>query len=123
MLVADCHGFPVGQVWIDFRAEAGRCAGYIWAFRVISWMQRLGLGTHLVEAAEATIMEHRFPAAVLTIDPENTRARRFFNRMGYHAEKRRIDEYSYVTPEGERVEVRKERLLYRKELNTSGGGP
>ena len=52
MLVADMHGFPVGQAWIDLTKRQSERVGYIWAVRVFPFLRGLGVGTRLMESAE-----------------------------------------------------------------------
>lgn len=88
MLLADVGGFPVGRVFIDFRRQAGslrarRKQGYLYAFRVLEPFRGRGIGTHLLQSAEAILEGRGYQVAVLSVAKDNMRVRCFYERMGY----------------------------------------
>ncbi len=88
MLLADMNGFPVGQVFIDFHAQAAsvrarRKQGYLYALRVLEPFRGRGIGTRLLQSAEAILKGRGYQVAVISVAKDNVRALRFYERMGY----------------------------------------
>lgn len=83
MVVAEFHGELVGQVWVDLRRCAASSAGYVWALRVIPWLQGCGLGTRLLQTAERLIRTLGYAQAELDVNHRNRRARELYERLGY----------------------------------------
>ncbi len=83
MLVADLNGFPVGQVWIDFRIGNVEDGASLWAVRVLPPLRRLGIGERLMRAAEAAAWRRGETVTSLTVERRNVDARRFYERLGY----------------------------------------
>lgn len=119
MLVADARGFPVGQTWIDF-AAAGPGAGLLWAVRVIPWMQGLGVGGRLLEAAETLLRARGAVRAVLGVETENVDARRLYERRGYVVVDRTRGTWTYTDPDGTHVLVPTEQWVLQKTLGDDG---
>lgn len=82
-LVAEANGHAVGQAWVDVRGGDGEGVGVIWAVRVLPALQRKGIGTRLVAAAEAALAERGIGAAELQVERSNVAARRLYERLGY----------------------------------------
>jgi len=116
MLVADLNGFAIGQVWIDLMLKPDLKSGSIWALRVIPCLQRLGVGTLLVGAAEEAIRRHGFHTAEIGADMDNPGARRLYERLGYGVVSTWSGEYSYTTPEGIVIRGDSEQWILRKSL-------
>lgn len=116
MLVADLNGFPIGQVWIDLVVKPDAETGAIWALRVIPCLQRLGVGTLLIAAAEDAIRSHGFHTAEIGADMDNPGARRLYERLGYAVVSTWSGEYSYTTPEGILIRGDSEQWILRKSL-------
>ena len=83
MLVATANNMPCGQVWLDLARRHMDGVGYIWAVRVFSCLQNLGIGARLMRAAEELLAGHGFEHAELTVELRNISARRFYERLGY----------------------------------------
>ena len=83
MLVADANGVPCGQVWLDLARHNMDAVGYIWAVRVLSCLQNLGIGKRLMLAAEELLVSRGFEHAEMTVEHRNVAARRFYERLGY----------------------------------------
>lgn len=83
MLVADLNGFPVGQVWIDFRPGRAEDGASLWAVRVLPPLRRLGIGQRLMRAAEVLARDRGLAVTSLTVERRNTEARKLYERLGY----------------------------------------
>jgi GNAT superfamily N-acetyltransferase len=81
MLVAQVNHEPSGQLWVDLAQRVD--TGVIWAVRVLPCLQRRGLGTRLLDAAEAMLLERGIAQAELTVEIDNPRARHLYERLGY----------------------------------------
>jgi len=83
MLVAEVGGEASGQLWIDLQRRRAEGAGELWAVRVLPCLQGQGIATRLVAAAEQALRARGFRAAALTVEIDNPRARRLYERLGY----------------------------------------
>jgi GNAT superfamily N-acetyltransferase len=87
MLVADFNGFPIGQVFLQLHSrrptpdQTPRL--YIYALRVLDPFQRLGVGTALLNAAEAYAHEKRYGWSTIAAGKDNPAARRMYEKRGY----------------------------------------
>ena len=90
MWVADLSGYGLtGQVFVqmdsEYRPELanGKTWAYVHAFRVRPLFRNAGLGTLLMEAAEADLLERNYKIVILTVAKDNPAARRLYERLGY----------------------------------------
>lgn len=90
MWVADLTGYGlVGQVFVqlnsDYRPELanGKTRAYVHAFRVRPLFRNAGLGTLLMQAAEADLLARNYKTVVLAVARDNPAARRLYERLGY----------------------------------------
>jgi CelD/BcsL family acetyltransferase involved in cellulose biosynthesis/ribosomal protein S18 acetylase RimI-like enzyme len=81
MLVAEVNGETSGQLWIAFHPAQG--VGEIWALRVLPCLQRKGIGTRMLAAAEALLRERGFARVELAVEVDNAGAHRLYERLGY----------------------------------------
>ncbi|MBZ0298972.1 MAG: GNAT family N-acetyltransferase [Anaerolineae bacterium] len=115
-LVADLNGFPVGQVWVDFVRQAEAGVGVIWALRVLEPLQNLGIGSHLIRAAESAITARRLRTAEIAVSVENLAARRLYERLGYRVIRAQDERWSYATLDGVLHPVEEREWILRKTL-------
>jgi ribosomal protein S18 acetylase RimI-like enzyme len=88
MLVAVTGGEIVGQIFIqltsaEMRYADGVSRAYLYSLRVRAEWQGRGLGTRLIEAAEAALRARGFTLAVIAAGKENPRAEQLYRRLGY----------------------------------------
>lgn len=83
MLVVEANGEPSGQLWIDLSRRRRDATGVIWAVRVLPCLQRLGIGTRLMDTAEAILRRDGFERSEVTVELDNEGARRLYERLGY----------------------------------------
>jgi ribosomal protein S18 acetylase RimI-like enzyme len=83
LLLADCNGFPIAQVFIDFARKGNEDTAALWAVRTFPPLQGAGIGGRMLEAAEAAIGRRGFSNAELGVERENGDALRFYERHGW----------------------------------------
>jgi ribosomal protein S18 acetylase RimI-like enzyme len=75
------NGFPVSIGGIDY--EAHERAGALWQLSTHEALRSLGLGTRLIDQAEARVRQRGFARAVMGVEVDNIRARALYERLGY----------------------------------------
>ena len=110
MWVAERHGFPGGQIWLDLRRNL------LWAARVFWPLQGCGIGRYLTRTAEAALSARGRTRASVTVEEDNSSALRFWIREGYHLTGRVTERWSYDTPDGVHVDAVQDQQLLEKEL-------
>jgi ribosomal protein S18 acetylase RimI-like enzyme len=117
MLVADLHGFPIGQAWIDLTKRQAEAVGYIWAVRVFPFLRNMGIGTLLMRAAERVLSGRAISVAEVGVEQSNPQARRLYERLGYTMYTQLTEEYGYTTPEGVHTRQVVDQWILRKRLD------
>jgi GNAT superfamily N-acetyltransferase len=102
-LVAEADTQIIGQVWVDLAHLADEWMGLIVALFVVPTMQNLGLGTRLLQQAEAAMRERGLLAAEVSIEKKNLKARHLYARLGYEIVDARVKPWTRTTADG-RVE-------------------
>jgi ribosomal protein S18 acetylase RimI-like enzyme len=74
-------GAPVAKGAIDYRLEPG--AGVIHQLATHPDVRGLGIGTRMIEAAEARIRTRGLTTAFLSVEHDNPRAKALYVRLGY----------------------------------------
>jgi ribosomal protein S18 acetylase RimI-like enzyme len=83
MLVAEANGEPSGQLWVDLERRKLERVGVVWAVRVLPCLQGLGIGTRLLDAAEALLLDLGFAWCELSVETDNPAGRAYYQRLGY----------------------------------------
>ena len=83
ILVADANGEVSAQAWIDLARADSDSTAVVWAVRVMPCLQNLGIGTRMLAAAEDVARERRLRFCELSVDRDNERAARLYERLGY----------------------------------------
>ncbi|HEY0454828.1 MAG TPA: GNAT family N-acetyltransferase [Verrucomicrobiae bacterium] len=122
MLVAEANTLPVAQAWIDLLKRKEESAGFIWAVRVIPWLQNLGIGAKMMAAAEQVCARRGLAFAELGVEKENHEAKRFYERQGYRLVGSLKEEYSYTTPDNRSITVPLDEWILRKPLSQHPDG-
>jgi ribosomal protein S18 acetylase RimI-like enzyme len=101
LLLADYNDLIVGQIFIllntvtaDPRPQP--YTGYLYSFRVKSDFRNQGIGSSLIENAEAVLMERSFRRVLIGVAKENHDARRLYQRHGYKVVADDPGEWSFV---------------------------
>ncbi|SHN46401.1 GNAT family N-acetyltransferase [Cryptosporangium aurantiacum] len=105
-LIADFHNEIVGYA-IAARRQDEVLQGWILSTGVLPDHQRRGIGSNLTAQVELFLARAGVSATVLTVDPENATALRFYQRLGYEQVSRFPDHF------GER----EDRILMKRRLN------
>jgi ribosomal protein S18 acetylase RimI-like enzyme len=123
LLVMEHHpgGEMVGQVFIqwnssDPRYADGRRRGYLYALRVKPAYRGRGLGTRLIQAAEAVLRGRGMDTASIGVEKNNPRARALYERRGYRVIADDPGCWSYIDDQGRTREVREPAWLMEKQL-------
>lgn len=88
MLVAAAGDRLVGQIFVQLSSTEMRYAdgynrGYLYSLRVRPEWQGQGIGTRLIEAAEAALRARQYNMAVIAAGKDNPGAQRLYERLGY----------------------------------------
>lgn len=88
MLLADYHGMPIGQVFIQLcrgnpMLADGQTRAYLYSFRVMDTFRNRGIGTQLLQRAEKIIQQHGFRVITLAVSKTNPSALRLYHRTNY----------------------------------------
>ena len=87
---------PVGKCGIDYQTDDGTAV--IWQVAVHPVLQSLGIGTALIARAEQRIRARGIDTARLSVENDNPRARRLYERLGYVARYETAD--AWMTDDG-----------------------
>ncbi len=116
MLMAETNCLPGGQLWINLTRNQDGSAAWIWAMRVIPWLQRMGIGSCLISAAEEILAKRGFLWAELGVEKDNPDAQRFYEHRGYRMVGAEVEQFSYTTPGGVTRHVTVDQWVFRKHL-------
>jgi ribosomal protein S18 acetylase RimI-like enzyme len=111
MWVVDIPGNGiVGQLFVQLESSRqeladGRQRAYIYGFRIQQAYQDHGVGSKLLEKAEADLIKRRFKWVTLNVSRQNPRALRFYKRHGYRIIAADPGQWSYVDHQGRHQEV------------------
>lgn len=108
------NGESVAKGEVNYRLRPG--VGEIGSLAVRAELQSLGIGTFLIGVLEERIRVHGLPAAQLSVEENNPRARALYERLGYVAFDRQADSWDQQTPEGVVYRYETVCTLLRKEL-------
>ena len=108
------NGDPIAKVAIDYAANPG--AGTLWQIAVTEELRGLGIGTHLISAAESRIRKRGLAVAQLDVEVDNPRARTLCERLGYREAGRRSSSWAAEDPDGTTSLYETEVATLRKDL-------
>lgn len=116
MLVAEHKRFPVGQVWIDLARKPAERAAVVWALRVFEPFQGLGIGTHLLAAAERRAAAAGRAVSEIGVEKHLASVRRLYERLGYRVAGEERSEETYMEPDGSAVRYTFDQWILRKRI-------
>ncbi len=116
MLVADFNNFPIGQLWIDFTRNKSNNAAFIWAVRVFPIFRGLGVGSELVKEAEKIIKGKNYLYSEITVNIENKKVQKLYEKLGYKTIKKFRNEWDYKDPEKGQKKIKSIEFLMRKNI-------
>ena len=113
----------VGQLFVSLKSgrtelSDGKTRAYVYAFRVKPAFQGWGVGTRLMDVAEADLLQRGYHRVSLNVGQTNEGARRLYERLGYRVSGTDPGRWSFVDDKGQRQEVhepawRMEKILSR----------
>lgn len=121
ILIAESGSRIVGQVLVRVGAAPGKVGdaegvGFLHALRVRPNFRNEGLGTRLIEEAEAVLRQAGCRRAAIAAAKSNPAARRLYERLGYTVMAEDSGEWSYVDDEGRLRHVSEPAHILEKEL-------
>lgn len=121
MLLADMNDFPIGQIFMHLRpAYNRRFTGshvYLYAFRVMQMFRGQGIGTWLMDEAEAIAIAQGHHWATIAVAKDNPGALRLYERRGYRAYAEDAGQWNYVDHQGKTQYVDEPCWLLEKSLH------
>jgi len=119
LLVAELQGLIIGQIFVqvDSTLVAGRGgAAYLYALRVRPEYRGRGVGTALVQEAEALLRQRGFVRALISVAKENDAARRLYERLGFEVFGEDAGDWSFIDDQGRVQDVHEPAFLLEKLL-------
>jgi len=109
--VADLPGLGlIGQLFVQLNSARleladGKTRAYIYAFRVRKSYRGAGLGTRLLQTAEADLVRRGYQWVTLNVGRDNPNARQLYERNGYRVVASEPGIWHYIDETGQRREV------------------
>jgi ribosomal protein S18 acetylase RimI-like enzyme len=94
----------------------GRTRAYIYGFRVRPAYRGVGVGSRLLQTAEADLARRGFRSICLNVARVNQDARRLYERFGYRVVAAESGVWSYLDEQGHRCQVNEPAWRMEKEL-------
>lgn len=121
LLVADLKGYPVGRLFLQIARgnplfADGSTRAYLYALHVMEPLRGSGIGTALVDAAEALLRDLGFQWVTIAVEKTNEGALRLYRRLGYEVFRDDPGRWSYTDPAGETHHVEEPTWVMRKRL-------
>src|SRR5688572_23425206 len=121
MLIADVNGHALGRLFVqlcpgNFYYADGISRGYMYSFSVISYLQGCGIGTRLIQAAEAELQARGFQWATIAVSVDNPRAKGLYERLGYEVFRKDNSHWTYYDPDRRLREVKETCWAMKKRL-------
>lgn len=121
LLLAEIDDQIVGQIFVQFTTRAaysarGVSSGYLYAFRVKATYRNQGVGTQLLQEAEANLRGRGIGRAVISVAQDNAAAQRLYQRYGYKPFASDAGQWSYIDHKGRLREVREPAYVLEKWL-------
>lgn len=125
MLLADVGGYPVGRLFVQLSVgnltyADGVTRGYLYSLHVMPPFQGHGIGTRLIQTAEAMLIERRYQFATIAVAQTNQRARHLYERLGYRIFRQEESHWFYADPNGRQHEVKETCWAMKKRLADPG---
>jgi ribosomal protein S18 acetylase RimI-like enzyme len=105
ILLAEVEGRVVGQIIVQLGTghpalDDGAATGYMHALRVRPELRGQGVGTSLIEEAEAQLRLRGFRKAAIAAAKDNPRARQLYEKLGYSIVADDPGEWTYIDDQG-----------------------
>jgi ribosomal protein S18 acetylase RimI-like enzyme len=111
----------IGQLFVQLNSARleladGFYRAYIYGFRIKSLYRRFGIGTRMMEIAEADLIRRGYGLVVLNVNRDNPDARRLYERLGYEVTGAEAGIWSYIDERGKRRDVNEPAWRMEKRL-------
>jgi ribosomal protein S18 acetylase RimI-like enzyme len=111
----------VGQLFVQIDNEStskrdGEKCAYMYGFRIRPAYRGLGIGSRLLQTAEADLVRRGFCRICLNVSRTNWDARRLYERLGYQVVSAEPGVWSYLDDKGIRRHVNEPAWRMEKEL-------
>lgn len=121
LLVADCKGYPVARLFIQLNGKNSRLAdgetrAYLYSFHVMEMFRGQGLGTRLIDEAEAFLRQHGYQSVTIAVSKHNEGALRLYQRHGYQTFGHDAGQWRYMDHRGRTHQVNDPCWLLEKAL-------
>jgi len=120
MLVMDFNGYPIARLFIQFinpgRLAKGTKRGYIYSFTVMEPFRSLGIGTQMMNTAEAILIKRDYPIATISVAKANIRAYKLYLRHNYRIYGEDDGQWQYRDHQGNIHDVDEPSWLMKKQL-------
>jgi ribosomal protein S18 acetylase RimI-like enzyme len=122
MWAADLFGKGIiGQLFVQLNSARKELAdglkrAYLYGFRIQEPYRRAGVGSLLLKAAEADLVQRKYCWLTLNVGRENTEARHFYEQHGYQVVADEPGRWSYLDDQGNRREVHEPAWRMEKSL-------
>lgn len=121
MILATVRNIPIGQVFVQLRSREQRIAiqgkrAYLYALRVMDMFQSMGIGSHLIDEAEAMVMTLDYGWTTIAVAKDNVRALQLYERKGYRTFDESEGDWSYTDHKGRVQSVHEPCWLLEKRL-------
>ena len=114
LVVRAPRGEPIAKGGIDYAVKPG--TGTLMQVATAHELQGLGIGTHLIAAAEEHMRERGVRTAELAVEDNNPRARAMYERLGYREVGRESASWNREDAEGNLTLYETELAVLRKNL-------
>lgn len=121
LLVADSGGYPVGRLFIllnghNAKRANGSTHAYLYSLQVMSLFQGKGIGTRLIDAAEALLRQRGFAVVSIAVAKDNPRAQALYERLGYVVVDENEGRWQYRDHRGKQQDVHEPCWILEKSL-------
>jgi ribosomal protein S18 acetylase RimI-like enzyme len=112
----------IGQLFVQIGEQSnnnsrnGGSKAYIYGFRVRAQYRDQGIGSRLLETAEADLSTRGFHRVALNVGRDNNNARRLYERFGYRVVAPEPGIWSYIDHRGRRQYVQEPAWRMEKEI-------
>ena len=120
-LIATMNHYPIGRLFVIRRQKLMDVPIYkrralLYSFQVMEAFQGLGIGSALLQEAETHLKSHSFGFATLSVNKNNHKARRLYERRGYRIYDDETGEWTYTDHRGVLRKVNEPCYLLEKSL-------
>jgi len=121
ILIAALNNDPVGRLIVQLAHGSpnyvnGASRAYLYSLHVMKPLRRQGIGTALIETAEALLIERGYRWATIAVAKDNAEALDLYQRLGYRIFREDPGRWSYTDPAGKEHLVDEPSWVLQKRL-------